>query len=306
MDFTLTPDQVDEIIFNDSGDGANTMTIDDVQGKNYRKFLDQAGDRVETGTTPCTRYWAPDYRKITDIKVRQALALAYPYSAAIKAGQFIEGVNRIPGTNLLPPGTPGRTEYEPLGVPAGTTDPEASKALLEEAGAMGFEIKFLYSADDDPAVAAKDAIVKGLEDGGFKATPVPSTLENLTTDRENLDIDINVRSAGWCADWPSGGSWFPVLLKTEDSEALGQISNNYAVFSEEDVDTRIDEILEMDIEEQTAAWDELDKYIAETYFPQFTTTYDGVVWAHGSNVNGDWSDLVFGMPTWKNMWLSNQ
>ena len=69
------------------------------------------------------------------------------------------------------------------------------------------------------------------------------------------------------ADWPSGGSWFPPLLRTEDLEALGQISQNYSVFSEEDVDTRIDDILAMPIEEQAAAWNELDEYIAETYMP---------------------------------------
>ncbi|MDQ4054243.1 MAG: ABC transporter substrate-binding protein [Actinomycetota bacterium] len=306
MDFTVASEQIDEILLNDQGDAKNTMTFDDILGSNYRKFLDEAGDRVKQGTTPCTRYWAPDYRKITDIRVRQALALAYPYSAAIKAGGLIEGVNRIPGTNLMAPGTPGREEYEPLGVPAGTTDPERSKELLAEAGAEGFEIKFLYATDDPLSVAANEAIAKGLEEGGFKATLVPTTLEALTTVREDPNADINVRSAGWCSDWPSGGSWFPPLLRTENLEQLGQISQNYSVFSEEDVDTRIDEILSMPIEEQPAAWNELDKYIAETYFPLFVTTYDGVVWAAGSNVQGNESDVVLGMPSYKDIHLTNQ
>ncbi len=74
------------------------------------------------------------------------------------------------------------------------TDPEKSKELLAEAGAEGYEIKFLFATDDPAAVAAKDAIAKGLEEGGFKATPVPTTLENLTTVREDPNADINVRS----------------------------------------------------------------------------------------------------------------
>ncbi len=243
MDFTVPNEQIDEILLNDQGDAKNTMTIDDILGPNYRKFLDQAGDRVKTGTTPCTRYWAMDYRKITDINVRQALAYAYPTSAAIKAGGFIEGVNRTAGSNLLPPGTPGRTEYNVLGDSVPVTDPAKSKELLAEAGEEGYEIKFLFISDDPAAVAAKDAIVKGLEAGGFNATAVPATLENYTTVREDPNADINVRSAGWCADWPSGGSWFPPLLRTENLEELGQISQNYSVFSEEDVDTRIADIL---------------------------------------------------------------
>ncbi len=306
MDFTVASEQVDQIILNDQGDAKNTMTFDDVLGSNYRKFLDEAGDRVKTGTTPCTRYWAMDYRKITDIKVRQALALAYPYSAAIKAGGNIEGVNRLPGTNLMAPGTPGRTEYEPLGVPAGTTDPAKSKELLAEAGAEGYEIKFLFATDDPLAVAAKDAIAKGLEAGGFTATAVPTTLEALTTVREDPDADINVRSAGWCSDWPSGSSWFPPLLKSENLEQLGQISQNYSVFSEKDVDDRIQEILASPLEEQPAAWNELDKYISETYFPLFVTTYDGTVWAAGSNVQGNETDPTLGMPAYKDIYLTNQ
>ncbi len=95
--------------------------------------------------------------------------------------------------------------------------------------------------------------------------------------------------------------------KTEDLEALGQISQNYSVFSEEDVDTRIDDILALPVEEQAAAWNELDEYIAETYFPLFVTTYDGTVWAAGSNVNGQRvATSCSGMPTFKNIWLANQ
>ena len=305
MDFTVPNEQIDEIILNDQGDAKNTMTFDDILGPNYRKFTEQAGDRVVLGTTPCTRYWAPDYRKITDINIRRAIGYAYPTRAAIKAGGFIEGVNRYPAANLMPPGTPGRTEYQPLeGVTPGETDPAKSRELLAEAGEEGYEIKFLFATDDPAAVAAKDAIVKGLEEGGFTATPVPTTLENLTTVREDPNADINVRSAGWCADWPSGASWFPVLLKTEDLKKLGQISQNYAVFSEEDVDTRMADILAMPAEDQPAAWNELDKYINDTYYPQITTTYDGVATSHGSNVNGQYNDPIVGMPTFNQIWLT--
>lgn len=307
MDFTVPSEQVDEILLNDQGDAKNTMTIDDILGENYRKFLEQAPDRVTHGTTPCTRYWAPDYRKITDIKIRQALAYAYPYSAAIKAGGLIEGVNRILGGPLMAPGTPGRIDYNILDMTEpGQTDPEKSKALLEEAGAMGYEIKFLFFTDDPSSVSAKDAIVKGLEEGGFKATPVPVTLEQSTTVREDPDADINVRSAGWCSDWPSGASWAPIILKTEDYEKAGQLSQNYSVFSEPEIDQKIDEILAMPIEDQPEEWGKLDQYISETYFPTFTTSYDGVAWAAGSNVNGEDSDIVFGMPAFKNIWLTQE
>ncbi len=39
-------------------------------------------------------FWAPDYRKITDIKVRQALACAYPYAGRLAATGLIADVTR--------------------------------------------------------------------------------------------------------------------------------------------------------------------------------------------------------------------
>ena len=69
---------------------------------------------------------------------------------------------------------------------------------------MGYEIKFLFRTDDPVSVKGKDAIVKGLTEAGFKATPVPTTTANYVAARDNTTEDINVRSAGWCSDWPSG------------------------------------------------------------------------------------------------------
>ena len=43
---------------------------------------------------------------------------------------------------------------------------------------MGYEIKFLFRTDDPISVKGKDAIVKGLTEAGFKATPVPTTTAN--------------------------------------------------------------------------------------------------------------------------------
>ena len=41
---------------------------------------------------------------------------------------------------------------------------------------------------------------------------MPTTTANYTTARDNTKEDINVRSAGWCSDWPSGSTWLPPVL----------------------------------------------------------------------------------------------
>jgi peptide/nickel transport system substrate-binding protein len=182
MEFDTPTAKIDQTMLADSGDAKNTLSYDNVTVADYLPFKQDSEDRLVIGTVPCTGYWAPDYRKITDIKVRQALAWAYPYADTYAARGYIENVTMAYGTNLMPPGIPGRTEYNPLpDHEAGATDPDKARALLEEADAVGYEIKFLYSADDPLRVDEKDAIVKGLEAAGFKATPIATTVDQSST-----------------------------------------------------------------------------------------------------------------------------
>ena len=205
----------------------------------------KAPDRLVLGGSPCTYYWAPDNRKITDKKVREALQWAYPYKNAILAAGLIPGVNAIPASNLMPPGVPGRTPYNVTGHRAFQTDPAKAKELLKQANAMGYEIKFLFRTDDPVNVKVKDAIVKALTEAGFKATPVPTTTANYVAARDNTKEDINVRSAGWCSDWPSGSTWLPPVLGSTDPDKTNSFGSNYAAFSNKAVDSQMDAIQRM-------------------------------------------------------------
>lgn len=299
FDFQTESDQIDQIIIEDSE--PNVLTYDDVQASNFQTVRDTG--RLVTGTFPLTSYWAPDYRKITDIKVRQALAWAYPYKDADLAGEYIAGVTSIPGTSLMPPGTAGRVDFNPIeGHDPGTTDAAAAKALLEEAGEVGYEIKWLYAKDDPTSVAVKDQVERALKEAGFSPKPVPTTIADFSTLRADPATDINVRSAGWIADWPSGSSWFPPVIQSTnlDKEGLG---SNYAVFNEPAIDDKIDGILEMPLEEQADAWGALDEEVMTDYLPLFVIRYGGVAQAHNSGVQGMTIDNTIGMPVWKDLWL---
>ena len=92
------------------------------------------------------------------------------------------------------------------------------------------------------------------------------------------------------------------MLQTTNLKAEG-FGTNYAAFSEKDVDDRINGILEKPLEDQPAAWNELDKYIADKYFPLIPTLYTGVAQAHGSKIMGHYDDNVYGQPTLKTIWI---
>ena len=294
--------KLENIILNDNGSAQTTLTYDNVTASSYRQIA-QEKERLVTGTQPCTFMWYLDMTKIKDKKVRQAIGYAYPYEDAWKAAGEIVGVTRVPGTSILPPGTAGRKEYDPLGIGGVNTDPEKSKQLLQEAGAEGFEIKFLFATDDDLSVATKDAIVEGLEAGGFKATPIASTTETIRTDRTVYESPINVRSSGWCSDWPSGGSWFPAQWAGDLVGLEGM--PNPANFKVKKFDDEQDRILDtLSPEEATEAWGEFDEMMQTEEYPAVVTGYGGVAMIHGSKVGGMANDNVRGMPTFQRMYIT--
>ena len=124
--------KLENIIINDQGSAQTTLTYDNVTPSSYRSISSDKA-RLVTGTSPCTYMWFIDYTKIKELEVRQALGWAYPYEAAWKAGGEIEGLTRVPGTAILPPGTAGRVDYQALdGQDGKTTDPAKAKALLKQ------------------------------------------------------------------------------------------------------------------------------------------------------------------------------
>jgi peptide/nickel transport system substrate-binding protein len=297
-------EKIDQILLADSGSGQTTLTYDNLLAPDFSKMQQDSPDRLTLGGTPCTSYWAPDNRKITSKLVRQALSWAYPYKNNILAAGLIPGVTAIPASNLMPPGLPGRKAYNVTGRKGFSTDPAKAKALLKQANALGYEIKFLFRTDDPTSVKTKDSTVKALTEAGFKATPVPTTTADYVAARDNTTEDINVRSAGWCSDWPSGSTWLPTLYGSTNPDQTKSFGTNYTAFSNKSVDAKMDAIQSLPLDQQAAAWSSLDKQIATKYFPLFPTYYSGVAQAHGSKIQGDFDDNTLGMPTWKNIWIS--
>jgi peptide/nickel transport system substrate-binding protein len=305
-DFKLqTPsEKTDQIMLADTGSGQTTLTYDDLLAPDFTQLKQKDPSRLTLGGSPCTYYWAPDNRKIKDKRIREALSWAYPYKNVILATGLIPNVNAIPATNLMPPGLPGRTPYNVTGRQGFDSNPAKAKALLKQANALGYEIKFLFRTDDPVNVKSKDAIVKALTQAGFKATPVPTTTANYVAARDNTSEDINVRSAGWCSDWPSGSTWLPTLFASTNPDKTHSFGTNYSAFSNKSVDNQMDAIQRMPLDKQAAAWNALDKQVATKYFPLFTTYYTGIAQAHGSKIEGDFDDNTLGMPTWKDIWVN--
>ena len=211
-------------------------------------------------------------------------------------------MTRIPSTTILPPGTAGRVEYDVLGNEGVKTDTAKAKALLEEAGKTGFELKFFYETDDPTSVDAKDVVVQSMEEAGFKVTPLASTEATRRDDESNANSPANIRSTGWCSDWPSGGSWFPAQWDGELVKVPG--APNPSFLNEPDVNKKINDILDnLEGEEAAAAWGELDEYIQTEHYPAVTIGYSGVASMFGSRIGGMTVENVRGMPNFLDMYV---
>jgi peptide/nickel transport system substrate-binding protein len=304
FNFANDPSKTDQIVLSDSGEGQTTIGIDPVLAADYQTFKTKAANQLVTGPEPCTFMWYPDNRKITDIKVRQALAWAYPYQAAWASGGYVQGVTRIPAWNVIPPGIPGREQYNPLpGHTPGTTDPAKAKQLLQQAGKMGYPIKWAYLTDVPTSVATKNVLVQAFTAAGFKPEPVASTNANYVADiLTNPDAPVNARSVGWCSDWPAGSSWIPPEFQTTDIKNEG-FGSNYEAFSSKLVDNKINSIQLLPLDKQPAAWDALDKMIMRKYFPVVLTGYGGAAMIQGTKVQGMNVESTSGYPTLKDMWV---
>ena len=296
MDFNTPSATIDQTILADQGDAQTMMTYDNVLAPDLAKAK-QSGNLV-TGGVPCTAFWYPDLRKPEwkDINVRKALGLSYSYADSWLAAGEIIGVTRIPGTTIQPPGIPSRPEeYDVFGNGGERPDTEQAKQLLTDADALGTEVSFYYVTSDPLSVDAKNANVKTLTEAGFEPKPVAVADSTAAAEmRADPNAPLNLRSGGWCSDWPSGASWMPPLFGPTGGA-------NYSYFDEKAVNTQIKEIQTAPIDEQADLWAALDEEIMTKYYPVVNLGYYGAAMLHGSAIQGFLNDDVFGMPTWKDI-----
>jgi len=313
-DFDTTysdPKKVDAVLLASKGDGATTLAYDDIDSSDIPTFNAEASDRIATGSTPLTVWLAPDYQTVP-LEVRQALTWAYPYDAAAKAAGRIRDINYIPTTTLIAPGVPGREEVN--GFPehqAAETDPAKAKAILEDAGELGFELSWLYSTDDPVSVKTMEVIKAAYAEAGFTPKPFATTTTDFATKRSDPATPTNIRAGGWFSDWPSGYSWIPPVFtpaETDKScdeqkwESLPVV--NYARFCEDDVNEEIERVKSLPLDEQAAAWTALETMIQETYYPIIPVSNAGTIQGHGTGLDGVNIDITGGMPTFKTVWVN--
>jgi peptide/nickel transport system substrate-binding protein len=283
-------------------DSGSTTLVTNVEGQDYTAAKQAGKDaNMVVGPQPCTSFVMPNYDKVKELQVRQALAFAYPYEDVWSAGGELPGVTRANGVTddslgfgLLPPGMAGRKAWNPeIDGETIQYDPDHAKELLKEAGydPGQYEVSFVYDATTPQGKAAAEQRKLGYEKSGFSVKMYPYTagsLYDVWTDPNNkLYKKINLLGTAWCQDWPSPATFLPPILQTGAAYNTGN-------FSEKSVDDKMEQIRTLPVDQQADAWGELENEVMTDYQPVINVGYYQGIFGVGSGIGGFNNDTTVG------------
>jgi len=230
-------------------------------------------------------------KRITDPKVRQAIAYAFP------ASQVQQALGGSPqgdiGTTLLSPTMAGWKAYDPFGktiTPTG--DIAKAKELLKEAGQPNPTLVFAY-ANTQKWSGFATTVANALESAGFKVVTKAIDSTSYYSQVGKVDNEYDIYRTGWGADWPNAST---VVPPTMDGRNLADGTNNYSFLNDNYINTQIDKIeAETDLTQQAKDWEALSEYSLKTDTAQVPFLYDKFFNIYGSGLGGVTYNSVVGV-----------
>jgi len=263
-------------------------------------------DQLITGDAPCTSVVNLNSQKIP-LDVRKAIAIAYPDDQIFKASGATPLTDE-PASTILPPSVPGYKKYAPLpglsGV--GPGDPATAKTMLQAwetaNGKTDFTLIWYYDNTKPIAQQVNDIRTKAMQDAGFTVQAIGVATADFRKAISDPNSPANMLQApgGWCSDWPTGGSWFPVLF--ESHSITDGLSWGYQ--KDATLDAQIDAIAALPPADATPKWSALDEQLMGQYLV-IPREYNKLAIVQGSNLGGTIGDGTMGMPLFQNMFVKS-
>jgi peptide/nickel transport system substrate-binding protein len=279
----LTPEVVNDRLISDTGQDQMAVTDQRIPPADYSQITGPVKDRSTLTDSPFVDYILPNFNRIKNLKVRQALLASLNAQGWIDAGGGDKAYK--PAKSLVNPALIGyqpnpNFKYPPSG------DVAAAKKLLAQSGEkLPYPIKFTYSGGTPTLDKEAAALANGWKQAGFKVTLDPLT-ETYYDVIQKPTADSDVMWGGWGADWPSIATVLPPLFDSRINLTSASNGQDYGNYRSDKVNKLIDEASSKgSVEEQAKVYSQIDDQLGKdvAYMPLEITRF---YYLHGSKVTG--------------------
>ncbi|WP_306317925.1 MULTISPECIES: ABC transporter substrate-binding protein [unclassified Streptomyces] len=286
IDFNVSKADQTKTILADRGEAKNAIMF---TGQNDATQLQKITTdkkvmkRTVQGYAPYVWQLNMNMDRIKDKKIRDAIALAIPATAAAQADGGKYGGDAA--NSLTSPALPGYNAKDDVfnreGKPNG--DIAKAKKLIDEAGAKGKKMVYGY-ANTDVRVTQANLIINNLEKIGLdvqkKEIDNATWYEQMGKVKNGLDLYMT----GWGQDWADGNTVFP---PTYDGTNIQDGGSNYSHVNDKHVNAESARIQKIaDPAERAKEYRKLSNYISKEINPAAPIYYTKVFQIAGSNVGG--------------------
>lgn len=259
-----TSEVITDLINADSGPNQGAVTQQSIPSSKYSEVINNKN--TVSVKSPYVDYLVLNFKRMTNLKVRQALAAATNDTAWVAAGGGPKAYD--PATDIVSPSVKG---YQANLFPGGAGDVAKAKSLLASAGvSLPVPINFTY-----PSTPTADAQARALqqtwEAAGFKVTLQGVANQSAYyTNIQSPSQTADVIWAGWGADWPSAITVTAPLFDSRPNLTPASNGQDYGAYKSTAFEALVDQAqAATNLDDQTKILQQADKLLADdvAYIP---------------------------------------
>lgn len=266
----LTNEIITQRLISDSGNDKFAVTDRRIPASMYTQIDSNPNvkSRATLVDSPFVDYVLPNFNRMKDLKVRQALMTATDQNAYINA-QGGEKYGR-PAKSIVNPSLIGYKDNANFTMPP-SGDPAAAKKLLQEAGVtIPYPITYTYNGGTTEVDNAAAGMKATWDKAGFKVTlqPLTDTYYDVIQNPSNNKSDVIW--GAWGADWPSQATDLPALFDSRINLTEKSNGQDYGNYKSDAVNKLIDEAaLKPDLQSAATVYNQIDDQLGKdvAYIP---------------------------------------
>jgi peptide/nickel transport system substrate-binding protein len=282
----------DQLFIHQSGDAETAVTSTSIAPSDYAQITGNVAKLSVNVPSPFNDYLLPNFNRLKNPLIRQALAVSTNTQGWIQAGGGSKAY--APSSSIV---NPAITGYQPNpAFPSGASAGDTAKAkqLLQQAGVpIPYPIKFTYNSTPTADKQAA-ALQQTWNQAGFKVTldPLTDTYYDVI---QKPTADSDVIWGGWGADWPSAITVTPPLFDSRPNLTKNSNGQDYGNYKSDAFNALVDKAANAtSLADQTAALQQADILLGKdyAYIPLEITKF---YYLRGSKVTGYMNDPASNM-----------